>query len=258
MIDTHCHLLANIDDGASSESETYEMSRLARADGITTIVATPHCFDGKYQIKPDLVRALSRNLTQDLRSAGIQVEVLPGMEVRIGPEIFKHLENNEILPLNEGKYILLEFHRADVPVGFENFFEKLLESGYKAALAHPEKNLAIQDAPENVYKLITMFKPWEILIQITSDSLTGASGFRAKKCAERLLKHNLAHLIASDAHSAGERVPRLSEAINRAAKIIGEEDAAQMVNQIPRAALFGATFPEKWSPENPRRWWRLF
>ena len=258
MIDTHCHLLPDIDDGPTTESETHEMCRLAQQDGIVTIVATPHSFDGKFLTKPDKVRTLTRKLALDLKATGTNVEIMPGMEDRISAELLEHLDRNEILPLNDGTYILVEFHNSDLPVGCEHFFEKLLESGYKAVIAHPEKNLAIQSSPEFVYKLLGLFEPWDILIQLTADSLTGAAGVHSQKCAETLLKHNLVHLIASDAHSVAQRFPCLSEAVKRAAHIVGEENASKMVQDIPLAVLTGASFPEPWSAENPRRWWRLF
>jgi protein-tyrosine phosphatase len=258
MIDTHCHLLPDIDDGPRTESETYEMCRLAQQDGITTIVATPHSFDGQFLTRPEKVQTLTRNLTQHLKSIGIGIQVMPGMEVRIGADLFEHLDRDEILTLNDGKYLLVEFHNSDVPVGCEHFFRRLLESGYKAVIAHPEKNLAIQSSPEFVYKLLGLFEPWEILIQLTADSLTGEAGAHSQKCAETLLKHNLVHLIASDGHSVDQRVPCLSEAVKKAAHLVGEENAMKMVQEIPLAALVGADFPEEWSPDNPRRWWRLF
>jgi protein-tyrosine phosphatase len=258
MIDTHCHLLPDIDDGPRSEAETYEMCRLAQDDGITTIVATPHSFDGQFLTKPEKVRTLTRKLSLHLKSTGIHLEIMPGMEVRVGADLLQHLDRDEILPLNNGKYLLVEFHNSDLPAGCEHFFQKLLGSGYKAVIAHPEKNIAIQSSPEFVYKLLGLFAPWEILVQVTADSLTGAAGVRSQKCAETLLKHNLVHLIASDAHSVAERFPCLSEAVKRAADLVGEENAARMVQDIPLAALTGADFPEEWSPDNPKRWWRLF
>ena len=42
FVDIHCHLLPGIDDGATSWEEALAMARRAVADGITTIVATPH------------------------------------------------------------------------------------------------------------------------------------------------------------------------------------------------------------------------
>src|SRR5690242_2852667 len=42
MIDIHSHILPGIDDGSKSWEMTAEMCRIAAADGITHIVATPH------------------------------------------------------------------------------------------------------------------------------------------------------------------------------------------------------------------------
>ena len=42
LIDLHCHILPAIDDGAADGAEALAMARLAVADGIATIVATPH------------------------------------------------------------------------------------------------------------------------------------------------------------------------------------------------------------------------
>jgi protein-tyrosine phosphatase len=257
MIDTHNHLLAQIDDGPSEEQETLQMCRLARDDGIATIVATPHSFDGKFVTRPEKVRALVAQLNDRLKSVDIDLNVVPGMEVRVGVDLLERLEGHEILPLNGGKHILLEFHPADIPLGFENLLQRILELGYAAILAHPEKNLAIQAAPEFVYKLLLQFKPWELLIQITADSLNGTAGFRARSCSKILLKNNLVHLIATDAHSVQNRPPNLSKAVNIAARIVGDVSALKMVNDIPRAVLMGSPFPEDWSPENPRRWWRI-
>ena len=42
MIDLHCHLLPGVDDGAVSIEVARAMLRQAEADGIDTIVVTPH------------------------------------------------------------------------------------------------------------------------------------------------------------------------------------------------------------------------
>jgi protein-tyrosine phosphatase len=42
MIDIHCHILHEIDDGAANLEEALTMAKMAVASGVTDIVATPH------------------------------------------------------------------------------------------------------------------------------------------------------------------------------------------------------------------------
>ena len=42
MIDIHSHILPEVDDGPKSWDDSVEMCRMAAADGITHMVATPH------------------------------------------------------------------------------------------------------------------------------------------------------------------------------------------------------------------------
>src|SRR5438477_1578347 len=45
MVDIHCHILPEVDDGPKSWEASLEMCRLAIADGVEHIVATPHAND---------------------------------------------------------------------------------------------------------------------------------------------------------------------------------------------------------------------
>ena len=42
MIDLHSHILPGLDDGTTTLAEALALGRMAAADGIHTIVATPH------------------------------------------------------------------------------------------------------------------------------------------------------------------------------------------------------------------------
>ena len=42
MIDIHTHILPQVDDGADSLEEAYEMALTAVRSGVTALVATPH------------------------------------------------------------------------------------------------------------------------------------------------------------------------------------------------------------------------
>lgn len=258
MIDIHNHILPAIDDGAASREETLRMCRIASEDGIGVIVATPHSYDDKYINHPDAIRSLVSDLNMQLSASGLALKILPGMEVRVSAELPGRLLNGEILTLNENGYVLLEFHPAHIPSGFENLVHQLVQSGYRVILAHPEQNLGIQRRPEYVFRLLELFEPFSVLCQITASSIMNGNGSESYKTAKTLLTNNLAHLIGSDAHDSRSRPPILSQGVKLAASIIGEEKASKMVREYPQAVIDGEGITDEWEPRNPKRWWRMW
>lgn len=257
MIDTHSHLLHGIDDGPAAIEGTLEMCRVAWEDGIRVIVATPHSLDGRFVNSPDEIRSRVANLNTELRSRGMGLTVLPGMELRVSVTLMERITRDQLLPLNGGRYVLLELHPFHVPAGLDNLVRHLRDAGFGTILAHPEKNAVIQRDPGYLFRLIGKFAPWEFLVQMTADSLTGHSGFWVRRTAGLLLRNGLAHLIATDAHSPSDRPPRLAEAVRKASGVVGEARAHQMVGEIPMAVLMGKPFPEPWEIKEPRPWWRF-
>ena len=52
MIDLHCHILPGLDDGPATLDDAAKMARAAADDGVRTVVATPHSFNGAYDVSP--------------------------------------------------------------------------------------------------------------------------------------------------------------------------------------------------------------
>ena len=77
------------------------------------------------------------------------------------------------------------------------------------------------------------------LTQVTAASLTGKFGEKPRDFARALLRRNLVHVLASDAHDVRYRPPVLSEVIPVAAAEVGEGAARRMVEETPRAILDG-------------------
>ena len=46
LVDIHCHVLPDIDDGPQDWQQSLEMARVARDNGINTLVTTPHWIQG--------------------------------------------------------------------------------------------------------------------------------------------------------------------------------------------------------------------
>lgn len=257
MIDTHCHLLPGIDDGACTQEETLDMCRLALDDGIHTIVATPHAFDGLYVNHMENVRQLCATVNELLAHEDIGITVLPGMELRVAMDSFRLLLQGSLPTLNDHTYLLMEFPPTQLPNAFDVLVKKAVAGGCGIILAHPEKNLAIQSDPEYVFRLLTLFKPWDVLVQVTADSMTGRCGRQAARTARILLENNMAHILASDAHDRKNRPPMLSSAVEVVEKLVGSIKAEQMVAAVPKAVIGHGAFPDYPQPQRPRRWWRI-
>jgi protein-tyrosine phosphatase len=77
------------------------------------------------------------------------------------------------------------------------------------------------------------------LVQVTAGSLTGQWGALSRKTGLALFRRGLAHIVASDAHSANSRPPVLSEARSVVADAVGEEAARRAVEDFPRRLAHG-------------------
>lgn len=236
MIDLHTHILPGLDDGAKSMEEALAMARCASEGGISAMVATPHVITGLYpNTKENILEAVAR-LNDFLGQHGLSLQVLPGAEYRLEPDLPERLARDELLTLNEaGRYLLVEFPADSIPPFTGRVFYELLLNGIVPVIAHPERNARITKNPSLLYHMISR----GALAQLTAGSLSGHFGSRAANAARLFLEHGCAHFIASDTHSPRNRVPDLTGALDKATRILGAERAAQLVRHNPRAAVQG-------------------
>lgn len=236
MIDIHCHILPTIDDGPATIDVSLEMCRIAEADGIDTIVATPHFNPGIYETKSAKVFELIDELETRLNRENIRIRVLPGAEVIVFPGLVTFLKREGYLSINRsGRYVLVEFPPHMVPPQWEAFLLSLLKSGLVPIISHPERNAWFMNNPEALYQIVRK----GVMVQITAMSLTGEFGEDIQRFSIFLLEHDLAHVIATDAHSPTHRPPLLKEAVKTAEDIIGKERANALVTSVPASIIAG-------------------
>ena len=211
MIDIHCHILPDIDDGADSLDTSIEMCKIASIDGINTIIATPHYIPGhKQTINSDMVLKQVDMLNRELESKNIDVTILPGMEIFISHDIMELYEHGDILTLNKSRYMLIELPANDIPIYTEELFYELMIKDIVPIIAHPERNKTIR----NNVNIAFEYSLKGILLQVNTESLTGILGKQIQKAAQKFLKNNALHFISTDAHSTNIRVPRMKTVYN--------------------------------------------
>jgi protein-tyrosine phosphatase len=234
MIDIHTHILPGVDDGPSALEESLEMARIAVRDGIRIMVATPHCLNGVYvNWRQDILSACAE-FNSALGKARIPLTVLPGSEVHLSPEIMDALENNRLMTLNDtGRYLSLELPDQFIHKSVIRLINRFRHMGITPIITHPERNIAIQHDVTMLSDLISA----GALSQITAGSLTGKFGRYAFNCCQEILEQKMVHFMASDAHSARARPPKLSEAFIRLSFLIGKNRAENIMFKTPEAML---------------------
>ena len=254
VIDLHCHILPGLDDGPSDMEESLAMAEMAVADGIETIVATPHTLNKTYTNSFDQVVDGVDRMREALSREHIALSLLPGSDAHLCPKMADRIEAGDAGTLNgNGRYLLVEFPPQTIPPGANDVLFQLRIKGITPIITHPERNLAIQDRLEMLSDLVAT----GCLTQVTAMSITGEFGEEAMVCAHRMLEMRLAHIIASDAHSPDSRPPILSHAVGAAADIMGSRSEAEdMVRDRPAAILAGedVVVPEPGRPKK-KRWW---
>ncbi|MBU4234085.1 MAG: hypothetical protein KKD99_04725 [Proteobacteria bacterium] len=245
MIDVHSHILPGIDDGARDLEEALEMARLAVADGIRVMVATPHLFKHK-SVDLDAInekRVILEHIDifrDRLAAEGIALEILPGCDVPLSVDALSLLAEDRVLTVNDGKrYLLLELPHFSIPPSLEDICFRLQSRGLTPIITHPERQPLIKERPDRLGRLIDL----GCLAQLTAGSLTGGFGRRVAKVSRQLVKKGYIHLLASDTHNTRGRPPMLSKAVSELSKLVGPEQARAMVTLIPEKIIRGEPAP---------------
>ncbi len=257
LIDLHCHILPGIDDGSVNTDESIAMAKRAVSDGIRAIVATPHALDDVYrnlfQNVIDQVVQLRRVLSKER----LPIDLYPGSDARLCADMLEKIFIGEAGTINgNGRYLLVELPTFAIPPAAKNELFQLKLNGISPIITHPERNHFFLNHMEILYDLVTM----GCLVQITAMSITGGFGHCAMEYAHELLRCRLAHVIASDAHSATKRPPILSSAVNAAAIILGSKtEADAMVIDRPKAILEGKSLSIP-VPKSlgEKKWWKFW
>ena len=234
MIDIHSHILPELDDGAGSLQESLEMGQLAVADGIRIMVATPHVISGLYDHSRATILAAVAHLKQTFADRGIPLEILPGAEYRLEPDLPQRLCRGELMTINDGgRYLLVELPADLVPNCTGQVLYELQLKGVTPIIAHPERNLVLARRPAQLHYLVRH----GALAQITGDSVTGLLGAQAATAAKTFLRQGCVHLLASDAHNSSQRTPTLAASREKAAQLVGQEEAANLVQGNPQRVI---------------------
>lgn len=236
LIDAHCHILPWLDDGAENLEISLELARQLVLAGFDKVIATPHVLEGREFIDPEAIRESVARLNAELMSEDIPLEILPGAENYIFPELPRYLKEGRILTLGDShKYLLFELPMQNLPSYTEQVIFELQVQGIVPVLAHPERYQYFSESPETLLE----WKYKGVLMQIDLRSLEGRYGKGPQDLVIRMLEKGLVDLVGTDAHRGSHQNDGFKKAIDNLREIIGEERFNHWFDTNPQAILQG-------------------
>lgn len=217
--DIHCHLLPGIDDGSNSIEESIEILRRAEKEGVSEIVLTPHYIENtRYNCNNKNKKESFEILKKAIKQAGINIKLYLGNENYMSNNFIELLNNNEIMTINNSRYLLFEFPLSQPYKNSKDYLYELVTKGYVPILAHPERYRDFQKNPD----LVEEYTRMGILLQGNYKSLLGKYGRASKKTLKILLKKDLITFLGSDIHHIEDY--ELEKAIKKIKRIVKDEN----------------------------------
>ena len=198
MIDFHTHILPHLDDGAKDTATAMEMLCAEKAQGVSTVLCTPHYYGRRH---PDKFLS-QRNAAYER----LKERIPDGVTIRLGAEV--HFTGINVpdydelckLAIDGTRYILLELPFVEKWTGglLQAIADFAYDTGYTPIIAHVERYREVLKKPLIASQLIDM----GCLLQVNARAFTEK---RERKFAFALLEHGFVHCIGSDAHDLERR-----------------------------------------------------
>ena len=180
MIDVHCHLVYEVDDGSKNKEETIIMLEEAKRAGFTDIILTPHYMQD-YYIEPSAkIKEKIDTFYEDVKNIGINL--YQGNEIYATRDIVDLIKDSKAMSLNNSRYVLFELPMQDMPMNLDEIIYLLLENKYIPIIAHPERYRYVQENPNILIEYIEK----GVLFQSNLVSIIGVYGNTIKETVKKL------------------------------------------------------------------------
>lgn len=243
-IDIHCHILPGVDDGSDSLETSMRMLRIAAAEGITSMIATPHYETRRFFTPAGSIRRKLAELQQAADEEQLGIALYAGTEIYYREGIEDELASGRLLTMNGTDRVLVEFSPMEDFRYIRSAMERLRGEGYVPILAHVERFACMLEDEDRVKYLRRL----GCEIQTNAGSVAGAFGLRAKWYLRHLLREEQIDYIGTDAHNTESRAPMMQKCKNRLERICSADYAEALLHGNAEENLLrvqkGGTMPD--------------
>ena len=143
-VDSHCHILPGIDDGAPDEQTAIAIANLLLELGVRTVVATPHVISDIFPNTTLQILESVEKLRNLFNDRGLPLDVLAGAEYYAERELLNRIKRDDLLSWGEDRNVLFESSVEYEPMLLEEVIFSIKSAGYTPVLAHAERYRFLQ------------------------------------------------------------------------------------------------------------------
>lgn len=231
MIDTHCHLLPGIDDGPRTMDDAEALARELVAQGVRTVLCTPH-YSRRYPTERAVAERAASSLRQRLHERDIRLELRVAAELSDAMAVSAKPAEVQLRSI-ERRHVVVEITSATPAPFLGTLVAHLKRIGLAPVLAHPERSTMVQRDPS----VLDGPRAAGALVQVVAPSVVGRWGADIEAAVWQLLASGRADLLASDAHGTIRRRPHLARAGELIAQRLGHDLRDELLVRRPRAVL---------------------
>lgn len=233
MIDIHSHILPNIDDGARSIEETFNLIKEAQKAGFEAIVSTSHYMENYYETDVPEREVWVKAICENLQTKNIETNLYLGNEIYFSDNIIELLEQRKASTINDTSYVLFELPLNAEPMNLYDVVYEMLQYKLVPILAHPERYSYVQKDPDLIYDLIEK----GVLMQANYGSIIGQYGEKAQIIVRKFFENNMVHFLGSDVHRPNTIYPKIPQILREIESIIGSEKLEELTTKNPKLLL---------------------
>jgi tyrosine-protein phosphatase YwqE len=188
-VDNHSHILYGLDDGVKTQEDSLSILRWLEEQGVSEVWCTPHVMEDVPNTTEG-IRARFEEL-KAVYDGGLRLNL--AAEYMIDTLFEERLAQHDLLEHGE-EVVLVETSAIAPPINLWTVLERMLKSGYRPLIAHPER-----------YRYMDMSDYKELHnmgchLQMNLPSIVGFYGESVRQRALYLLDKGWYRMVGSDCH----------------------------------------------------------
>ena len=235
LVETHCHILPAIDDGAKDVATSQKMIQKLSSQGAKAVILTPHYYSDSVSLS-DFLSKRQKAYQALIRALPPEAPIIiPAAEVYISKYLFHNDDLSQIC-IAGTRFAMIEhnFHSDFGQKAYDRLETLIFDYRINPILVHIERYKALMEDP----KLLDQYRELGCKTQVNISSFANAPRSIRKKLF-KYVESGRIDFIGSDCHNLDSRPPEYAEGAEAIIKKCGRSALMKLVRNAQQLVNYG-------------------